>query len=187
MYQGIRTDGYLKMSLGNRTICFLYSVFFVLRRATIVIALVMMFKTKQEQLLYILLAVQTVYIVYIFENMPHVQRKFNILELINEVVTTLIIYTLMGFLKSSQLNTNQQWKLGYITIVLISVVFLLNFVSMIYILVTSIKRIYKKKKAQKAYKLSQRRKLSSQRKQKEVQGLQLIDQQSTSRVIENLS
>ena len=46
MYQGIKTDGYMKLNFGNRDSCFLYNVFFVLRRAIIVIFLVLYFKTK---------------------------------------------------------------------------------------------------------------------------------------------
>ena len=88
---------------------------------------------------------QTAYIVYIFEVMPHIERKFNFLELINEIVTTLIIYTLMGFFKTSMLDSNLQWKLGYVTIFLISIVFFLNFASMIYILISAIKKHCKKR------------------------------------------
>ena len=93
--------------------------------------------------------------------MPHVERKFNFLELINEIVTTLIIYTLLGFFKTSMLDSNLQWKLGYITIFLISIVFFLNFASMIYILITAIKRLCKKKKAKNAYEESLKRRLSA--------------------------
>ena len=98
MYQGIKTDRYLGTKLGQRHACFLYNVCFVIRRAIIVICLVLFYKSHQQQLLYILIAVQSAYILYIIEVMPHIEQGYNILEVINEIVTTFILYTLKGYL-----------------------------------------------------------------------------------------
>ena len=81
--------------------------------------------------------------------MPHIDLGFNILEVVNEVVTTLLIYTLLGFMTNSPLATNVQWELGYMSIILIAIVFCLNFLSMVTIMIMSIKKHCKKMKAKK--------------------------------------
>ena len=69
------------------------------------ISLVLFFKTNPQQLLYILLIIQSAYIIYILETMPHVDLGFNVLEVVNEIVTTLLVYTLLGFMTNSPLDT----------------------------------------------------------------------------------
>ena len=113
------------------------------------ISLVFFFKTHPQQLLYILLIIQTAYIIYILEAMPHIDLGFNILEVVNEIVTTFLIYTLLGFMINSPLDTNVQWELGYVSIVLIAIVFFLNFLSMVTIMIMSITNHCKKRKAKK--------------------------------------
>ena len=73
--------------------------------------------------------------------MPHIEQKYNILEVINEIVTTTIIYTLKGFLSTTFLDSSTQWRLGYVTIVLISIVFFLNFSMMIKMLIRELKKL----------------------------------------------
>ena len=113
------------------------------------ISLVLFFKTHPQQLLYILLIIQSAYIIYILETMPHVDLGFNVLEVVNEIVTTLLVYTLLGFMTNSPLDTTIQWSLGYISILFIAIVFTLNFISMILVMIVTIKKRIKKRKAKK--------------------------------------
>ena len=78
---------------------------------------------------------------------------FNILELINESLYIVIIYTLIGYLGASGpffLNVGQQWLLGYVTVTLIVIIYIINFVYMIIVTINRLKEYCKRRKYQQA-------------------------------------
>ena len=155
MYLTNRTDGYLGDGLRtNKAKCFLYHVWFCIRRLSFVLCFfITRYNTTQLECLYGILLIQSVYLVYIAENFPHIENVFNILELVNESLYIMTIYTLTGFVGSSGplvLNLGQQWLLGYITVTLIVIIYVINFVYMIVVTINRIKEYCKKRKYQRA-------------------------------------
>ena len=74
-----------------------------------------------------------IYLVYIYEIKPHIETWFNVLELINQLLLALIIYSMTGFILSNGLlNSSQLWNLGYFVIVLIAIIYVINFTIMIW-------------------------------------------------------
>ena len=130
---------------------FLYTVWFCLRRLAFVL---LFFVThngyiSQHQCLVGLLFVQTIYFAYITEFRPHIEHVFNNIELFNELLLVLIIYSMTGFTVSdgpSLIDVNQLWSIGYFSIALIILVYVINFVFMIWVHFTKVKTHYKEAK-----------------------------------------
>ena len=99
--------------------------------------------------LYAFLLIQTAYITYILNTFPHVDEWFNSLEIVNEVIIILIIYTMKGYTTTSILKGNVQWMVGYITVALILATFLLNVAMMLSTITSKVRLTLRKKKAQK--------------------------------------
>ena len=71
------------------------------------------------------------------------------MELRNELLYVLIIYTMTGFVVSDGpgiLNVNQLWILGYLTIALIIFVYVINFVFMMWVHINRVKTYLMKRK-----------------------------------------
>ena len=71
------------------------------------------------------------------------------MELRNELLYVLIIYTMTGFVVSDGpgiLNVNQLWMLGYLTIALIIFVYVINFVFMMWVHINRVKTYLMKRK-----------------------------------------
>ena len=83
--------------------------------------------------------------------MPHSENEYNILEIINEELIILILYTLMGYTSTSVLSAETQWALGYVTIILIGLSVIFNLAMMIYQTIRKIKLTRRKQKATKAF------------------------------------
>ena len=168
MYLGIKTDNHLGNGLTvKKTECLLYNVVFCLRRLALVVCYLYFKDGLAGSVLYAILAIQTIYIVYIVYSKPHVDSYFNILEVFNETSVILIVYSLQGFISSSLIEPALQWSLGYLTIGLISTVCLVNLILMIVITPKKIIRFLKKRKLRKA--LEAREKKLARQKAAQVQ------------------
>ena len=95
-----------------------------------------------------------IYLVYIYEIKPHIETWFNVLELINQLLLALIIYSMTGFILSNGLLTSSQlWNLGYFVIVLIAIIYVINFTIMIWATFKGIKTY----QAQRRHRIRQKR------------------------------
>ena len=110
MYLGNKTDYYLSPTSDeawtstDKASCFLYNAVFCIRRLALVLCLLFLRDMHGLYILYGFLFIQTWYVVYIAASMPHVDDWFNVLELANEILIILIIYTLMGYIETSILS-----------------------------------------------------------------------------------
>ena len=137
MYLNMKTDCYVgKTRRTDKSMCFLYTFWFCIRRLCLVLCFFITWNNgSMIQTIFGLLCMQTCYLWYVAGYKPHIEIWFNSLEFVNEVLMVFIIYTLFGFLVSdipSLLTLRQQWRLGYVTIGLIIIIFIINFIGMIY-------------------------------------------------------
>ena len=79
--------------------------------------------------------------------MPHIDSFFNVMELFNEIIFVAITYTFIGFHQTEiepVLDSSKQWSLGYITIGLIVLAYVVNFGMMVFAMVNKIRWLYRK-------------------------------------------
>ena len=127
----------------------MYHVPFCTRRLALVLCFFLFKNSTQHQFLYGTLATTSFYIIYIAASMPHIENFYNIIELFNEITFILITYTFFGFHLTDIepiLSSDAQWKLGYCTFGLISIVYVVNFVVMMVSVSNKIKWLYRKVK-----------------------------------------
>ena len=137
------------------TWCMIYNVIFCARRFAVVLSFFYL-RDDPVKFLYGFLLIQTCYFIYLILCMPHSENEFNILELFNEGLIILILYTLLGFTATSVLSAEAQWTLGYVTIVLISAVVIVNLAMMVYQTFRRIKFYFAMKNASKQCKKLQK-------------------------------
>ena len=141
MYLNIKTDNYLKPRFqSNKASCFLYNVIFCVRRLAFVMSLFLLKNMYSCSIFFGFLFNTSLYVLYILETMPHIESYFNLLELFNEIFLLMIIYTLFGYTEGSNLTYESQWDFAYITITMLSIVFSINIVVMVY---TTFKKLNK--------------------------------------------
>jgi hypothetical protein len=97
-----------------------------------------------------MLGIQSCYFAYIVSTKPHIDSYFNVLDLFNESMTIITVYSLIGFSATSLLDPNAQWILGYLTAAVITIVFLVNLTLMIVIAPGKVIRFLKRRKIRKA-------------------------------------
>ena len=82
--------------------------------------------------------------------MPHLENYYNKLELFNESLIALIVYSLIGFVSTGitpLLVLEVQWVLGYVSMMLIAIVYMVNFGVMVRKIADRINWVIKKIKA----------------------------------------
>ena len=138
------------MFLGNRTkrqSTFLYHTVFCVRRLFLVLSFFIYYISKNPKVIWCFLAIQSLYLLYIISNTPHNEDYFNNLEIFNEICIILLLYMSFGFWRNPDANftwldSKTNWNCGYLAINIISVIFVLNFGTMIYMTVKKCKLHY---------------------------------------------
>ena len=104
--------------------------------------------------------IQTFYLAYIYEYSPHLEPIFNLLERFNELMIVFILYTMIVFIFPNGPGIPSfitLWAVGYFTILLIVIVYVINFIFMLWVHFTKVKltwreRKYKQKKKKRVKK-----------------------------------
>ena len=110
MFLRIKSDRYLSYGsvcvlVLRKTECFLYNVVFVARRMAFVACSLNQLSQNPMELLYCLIMVQTWYIIYILVSKPHIDILHNYLDIANEIIVVLLLYTLIGYTATSILSS----------------------------------------------------------------------------------
>ena len=120
----------------------IYTGIFCLRRLILVILLVNL-HDRPFSLIYAFLLVFTLNFIYLVHARANTEPIINMLEYFNEVCLIAILHLMLFFVRSNQLDGIAVWDAGIGVIVMISLMFFVNF---LYLIVTSIKGLIKEAK-----------------------------------------
>ena len=130
-----------------------------MRRAAYVLFLLALMQEgkNSSNLLYAYLYIESLLFIYLILQMPHIENEFNVLEIVTSILMMLVLYSMFGFLTTSVLDSNTQWKLGYGSCTLILLIVVLNTAILVYGIVLNIKLKLKKSRITKAYEEEKRK------------------------------
>ena len=105
-----------------------------MRRAAYVLFLIALMKEgkNSSNLLYAYLYIESLLFVYLVLHMPHIEYEFNVLEIVTSVLMMLVLYSMLGFLTTSILDSKTQWKLGYVSCTFILLIVVINTAILVY-------------------------------------------------------
>ena len=139
------------MYLGNKTRhakSFLYHVPFCLRRISLVLCLYFFGDYSNSICLLGVIVSQIFYFAYLANSMPHTESHFNKIEIVNELLNTLITYMIFGFAvpDESLLKSDAQEKLVILVVAIIALMCVINLGLMLAIAYKRIKHWYIERK-----------------------------------------
>ena len=140
MYNGIKT---------TRMSAKIYTSIFCIRRFFLVCMLLIL-KDRAIWLIHTYNVIQSVYLAYISLTMPHTETIHNKLEYLNEICIISLQYTAVLFIYGSDMNPEVQWEIGKFIMSLVTFIFVVNFLTLIYLNVKRLQLWSKRKKAIRA-------------------------------------
>ena len=80
------------------------------------------------------------YFLYVIGTAPHIDDYFNTLEIFNESCIILLLYLALGFDRNQLtdfhwFDDEKSWRMGYGAILIIAMIFVVNFTAMIFVTV----------------------------------------------------
>ena len=121
----------------GRVLPAIYTPVFCFRRFAMVVTLIYL-KQYPFCLIYTYLAIYTINFIYLVHAKANEERIMNWLEYMSELSLIGLLYMMLFFVKTNQLDALVVWNAGIAAIVLLGTCFLINF---LYLVVTSLRKM----------------------------------------------